>query len=63
MHKLPIDEDNIQEVISSDDKEYPPDIENTNMLQENSYYSNEILSINKGGGCSFFHWIKWNKNL
>ena len=54
---------NIQEVISSDGKENPSDIENTNMLQGNSYYSNEILSVNKGGGCLFFHWIKWNKNL
>ena len=28
---------NIQEVISSDDEEYPPDIENKNILQENLY--------------------------
>ena len=29
--------DNIQEVISSDDEEYPSDMENKNILQENSY--------------------------
>ena len=28
---------NIQEFISSDDEEYPSDIENKNILQENSY--------------------------